>query len=256
MDSALARSEHARRVLIVTDDEEFRTLLPDLLRARGYQIAVTTSADILATEPAQVAPVSLLDLRGGWRQTSEKLVRKLSEHPGAMCIAITARIAVETAVSALRHGAYDYYDMLSAPADLYAILDRAFEKHRLLREREQAEQKLLEKNVLLDTALAHMSQGLCLFDAEARLAVCNNRYLEMYGFSPEVVKPGITLVDILRHRKDIGTFDGDPEARCADLLGRIAQGGTVVQRNEVGRRRPHRSDRQQDHGRRRLGQHP
>jgi PAS domain-containing protein len=38
-----------------------------------------------------------------------------------------------------------------------------------------------EHNVLLDTALNNMSQGLCMFDAQARLVVCNRRYIEMYG---------------------------------------------------------------------------
>ena len=36
----------------------------------------------------------------------------------------------------------------------------------------------------LTTAIEHMSQGLCLYDRDERLAFCNQRYLEMYGFQP------------------------------------------------------------------------
>src|ERR1700757_5527637 len=56
-----------------------------------------------------------------------------------------------------------------------------------------------EQNPLLDTALNNMSQGLCMFDAEARLVVCNRRYIEMYGLSTDVAKPGCALRDLLRH---------------------------------------------------------
>jgi len=45
----------------------------------------------------------------------------------------------------------------------------------------------------LTDALNYMSQGLCMFDAAARIVVCNRQYVRMYGLSPEVVKPGSTL---------------------------------------------------------------
>lgn len=38
------------------------------------------------------------------------------------------------------------------------------------------------------TALNNMSEGLCMFDSSARLILCNERYIEMYGLSPEVAK--------------------------------------------------------------------
>ena len=36
-----------------------------------------------------------------------------------------------------------------------------------------------------DSALNNMSHGLCFFDGEQRLIVCNRRYLDMYGLPPE-----------------------------------------------------------------------
>jgi PAS domain-containing protein len=48
----------------------------------------------------------------------------------------------------------------------------------LLRRRAEA-RAARAHNVLLDSALNNMSQGLCMFDAEARLVVCNRRYIEM-----------------------------------------------------------------------------
>jgi diguanylate cyclase (GGDEF)-like protein/PAS domain S-box-containing protein len=82
-------------------------------------------------------------------------------------------------------------------------------------------------NILLDTALNNMSQGLCMFDAAARLVVCNRRYIDMYGLSTDVVKPGCTLRDLLRHRIERGTFSGDPDGYSADLQQAIARGQTT-----------------------------
>jgi diguanylate cyclase (GGDEF)-like protein/PAS domain S-box-containing protein len=78
--------------------------------------------------------------------------------------------------------------------------------------------ELTEKSRRLDVAINHMSQGLLLFDSEERLLVCNSRYIEMYGLSPGVVKPGITLQELLKYRVDVGTFSSDPEVYRADLL--------------------------------------
>jgi diguanylate cyclase (GGDEF)-like protein/PAS domain S-box-containing protein len=76
----------------------------------------------------------------------------------------------------------------------------------------------------LDTALNHMSQGLCMFDSAARLVLCNACYLEMYRLSPEVVKPGCTLRQIVDHRRETGSLQDDAEQYCAQVLARIAEG--------------------------------
>jgi len=70
----------------------------------------------------------------------------------------------------------------------------------------------------LNTAINNMSQGLLLFDAEARLVVCNQRYIDMYGLSPEVVKPGCSFRDIIAHRHATGSFKGDVDEYCARII--------------------------------------
>ncbi len=67
-------------------------------------------------------------------------------------------------------------------------------------------QQLRRRNVQFDTALNNMVQGLCMFDSEQRLIVCNGRYLEMYGFSADVVKPGITLREIMKYSVSLGNY--------------------------------------------------
>ena len=59
-----------------------------------------------------------------------------------------------------------------------------------LRDQEKA---LKAQNLILDTALKTMSQGLCMFDAEQKVVTCNARYAQMYGLTMEQVKPGTSL---------------------------------------------------------------
>jgi len=86
-----------------------------------------------------------------------------------------------------------------------------------------------DHNKLFETALNNMSQGLCMFDADANLVVCNDRYIEMYRLSRDVVVPGANLRTILQHRKERGNFTGDPEVYLRELHDRIAKGGAQTQ---------------------------
>lgn len=79
---------------------------------------------------------------------------------------------------------------------------------------------------LLQTVLNNMSQGVLMFDSETRLTFCNQRYLELYGLSSEIVKPGCHLRDLLRHRIELGNFSGDADEYVARLKSGIAEGKT------------------------------
>ena len=86
-----------------------------------------------------------------------------------------------------------------------------------------------DRDKLFEIALNNMSQGLCMFDADANLLVCNERYLEMYGLSRDVVAPGVNLRTILLHRKERGNFAGDPEIYVKELLAATAKGDVHTQ---------------------------
>ena len=72
--------------------------------------------------------------------------------------------------------------------------------HEDITEREKLNARLAEQHQQLDAALENMLQGLAMFDADQRLIVCNKRYAEMYGLTPEQVKPGTTVRQILEYR--------------------------------------------------------
>ena len=87
----------------------------------------------------------------------------------------------------------------------------------------------------LDTAINNMTQGLLLFDAAKRLIVCNRRYIEMYGLSPEVVKPGCSFRDVIRHRQETGSFTGDLDAYCDEVLHDVGRSKNSIVETSDGR---------------------
>jgi diguanylate cyclase (GGDEF)-like protein len=84
--------------------------------------------------------------------------------------------------------------------------------------------RLREQNLQFDAALNNMTQGLCMFGPDARLAVCNARYIQMYRLPPDKVKPGYTVHDLLALRKESGTEPGDPVRYTTNLLASITEG--------------------------------
>ena len=90
------------------------------------------------------------------------------------------------------------------------------------------ERDLQAQNMRFDTAVNHMTQGLLLFDPMHRLVVCNQRYIEMYGLSKDVVVPGSSFRDIIAHRKATGSFAGDEAEYCARVLRDVARKNAMV----------------------------
>ena len=77
--------------------------------------------------------------------------------------------------------------------------DRA--KLDALREREATVQ---QQKIRLEAAVNNMSHGLCMFDADQRLVICNDKYATIYGLPSELMRPGTRLEDILSWRYEHG----------------------------------------------------
>ncbi|WP_245407631.1 bifunctional diguanylate cyclase/phosphodiesterase [Rhodopseudomonas faecalis] len=75
---------------------------------------------------------------------------------------------------------------------------------RLLQQHKETQYRLKMDKKRLDVAVNNMSHGLTMFDAAGRLEVFNQPYLDIYGLSSEVVKPGITFEEIVAHFREIG----------------------------------------------------
>jgi diguanylate cyclase (GGDEF)-like protein/PAS domain S-box-containing protein len=83
--------------------------------------------------------------------------------------------------------------------------------------------RLAAKSNLLEVTLENMSQGLCMFDRNQRLVVCNRHYAEMYGLSPEQTAPGTTLRSILEARVAAGHSPADAQEYIDRRLFEVAR---------------------------------
>ena len=103
------------------------------------------------------------------------------------------------------------FSVLVITAMLFLFVRKLLQQHQMERQR-------------LDTAINNMTQGLLLYDTSERLVVCNQRYISMYGLSPDLVKPGLAFRDLVAHRKATGSFKGDADAFVSTVLRNVALG--------------------------------
>jgi signal transduction histidine kinase len=133
----------SRRVLVIEDDDDFGQSLAGVLAARGYQLRVVKEAasvaDALARFPAQVA---LVDLRLGEASGLDLVVELKRTRPALITVIMTAFVGADSAIEALRRGAYDYMTKPFTSAELFSTLDRAFDRIELERARAEAEEQL------------------------------------------------------------------------------------------------------------------
>jgi DNA-binding NtrC family response regulator len=120
------------RVLIVDDDEALRGLLSRELTRSGHRIAEAASgAECLSRVRAEEPEVVLLDLMLPDEPGIEVLRRLKAERPGIEVVVLTAHGTVDTALAAMKLGAYDYLRKPCHLQELEITLERAYERRRL-----------------------------------------------------------------------------------------------------------------------------
>jgi diguanylate cyclase (GGDEF)-like protein/PAS domain S-box-containing protein len=80
------------------------------------------------------------------------------------------------------------------------------------------------RNAQFTSAINNMSKGLAILDRTARLVVCNDGYVRMYGLPAQLVQPGGALKDILDFRAAAGTFKGDVDSYLRQVRDDTASG--------------------------------
>jgi diguanylate cyclase (GGDEF)-like protein len=89
---------------------------------------------------------------------------------------------------------------------------------------------------LLEVAINNLSLGLTIFDDKRAIVFCNRRYIEIYGLSPEQVKPGTPLRKLVQHRLNLGLkISVPPEEYIREHVGNALKAGTTVQEFTDGR---------------------
>ncbi len=131
---------NARRLLIVEDDEDFADSLASILLPRGMEVVVVRDpSELPGVLDRFGAEVALVDVRLGRFSGLEVVAQLKSRKPAILTVVMTAYVAAETAIEALRLGAYDYLTKPFDPSELWATLERCFDRIDLERARARAE---------------------------------------------------------------------------------------------------------------------
>lgn len=122
-------------ILIVDDEKGQRDILNLILKKEGYSLTeVAGVGDALAKLETQEFDLIMTDLKMQGENGFDLLEKVLADDPQQCIIMMTAHGSVDSAVEAMRKGAFDYLEKPLERDDLVLTLRRAFERIGLLRE--------------------------------------------------------------------------------------------------------------------------
>lgn len=207
------------------------------LRAlRFHPVSIMTAGTTAFVGWGLIAALSVL--RDGGQSVTRDYTTYLTTHNVLIGAEIEKMVAIAALTIFLAFATYkarkilteaadaaDYAEALeSARQSLDAAEEAKYGAEMALEALESKEKELVEQNRRFNAALENMSQGICLFDAEKRLLVCNDLYVKMYDLPPELGEPGTLFRSILEHRIKSGVFPGDnPEEYIQERLNAVEE---------------------------------
>lgn len=163
------------RLLVVDDDRETLESLKDVLEAHGHTVLTAESGEAALDELSRNQfDLALVDLKLGTISGFDVIRAIEREHPETVVIVFTGYASLESAMEALRMGAYDFLQKPLKMEILIKALDRGLEKRHL----KDLAEELTKK----------MEEGLALIDSEGLIRFANERFPEMVNYSIEELK--------------------------------------------------------------------
>ncbi|HEY7914869.1 MAG TPA: sigma-54 dependent transcriptional regulator, partial [Blastocatellia bacterium] len=236
------------RILIVDDEDIVRQSLAGWFGEEGYVTDVAQSGKEALEKLASARwDIFLLDIRMPGMDGLELQRRIKESHPESTIIIMTAYASVETAVEAMKQGAYDYIVKPFDPDDLEHIIRNAIERKRLVAENAQLKNKIEELNlmheivgtspsirrVLEQVAMVSTSDTTVLIRGEsgtgkeliARAIHANStrRYMPIVVVNCGALAEGLLESELFGHEK--GAFTGAQYRRKGKF--EMADGGTL-----------------------------
>lgn len=154
------------KILVVDDEERIRTILAAILRGEGYQVETAGDGiEALELGAAYLPDVLIVDLQMPRMDGIETISRFKERAPHAAAIILTAHGSIQSAVQAIKSGAYDY---LTKPFDndqLLMVVRRASDLVRISNELERLRAKLEPQEGLR----ALLGEGVLMRDTRARI---------------------------------------------------------------------------------------
>ena len=209
------------QILVVDDERDIRDGCERILTRKGYQVTKATNGqeglDLVKENPYSIV---LLDLKMPGMDGIEVLPQILNIRPETLVIIITGFATIETAIEAMKCGAYDFIPKPFKPDQLRIIVDRAVERKRLTEEAERLElerqrtlQDLYMEKSRTRTIIQALPQGVMVTTPDARAALMNPAFIRMLSLDSSF-KPG---EHISHYVDDRGFCDFVAQASKGDL---------------------------------------
>jgi two-component system, sensor histidine kinase and response regulator len=158
--AAMPTSVQDKIVFVIDDDEIIRLSCEQILKKSGYKVETFSSGHEGIERLKQVRPPLLVvDIKMPELDGFEviKIVRKLD--PDVVIVVITGYATIETAVDAMKMGAYDFLPKPFTPSELRLIIDRGFERWRLAQEAQRLRKEKAEVERKFVTLVSHQLKG-------------------------------------------------------------------------------------------------
>ena len=160
-------TEHGIRLLVVDDEAPFRKGLCERLRRKGFEAFAAESGEQAVTIARQnLLDVALVDIRMPGMSGIELLPALKGIHPSMEVIILTGVATVETAIEAMKLGAYDYLSKPCRFEEMTILIEKAYEKKRLR-----------EKNVLMERELKRLTHDELVGAGEGAMDI--RRFIEL-----------------------------------------------------------------------------
>ena len=165
------------RILVVDDDDNLRWVLQTQLEEMGYAAGTAPDgASALAAIDKEPPALILTDLKMPGMSGMELLERVHRDYPEIPVLIITAFGSIQSAVEAMRSGAYDYLTKPIAYDELALSVGRVLEHYGLLRE-VRALRASLDRKYGFENIIGHSEALLSVLDTAARAAQSNSTIL-------------------------------------------------------------------------------
>ncbi|HZW72988.1 MAG TPA: response regulator, partial [Caldimonas sp.] len=170
-------SQSTPAVLVADDDAVARDLLVEVFEREGYRVrAAGGGAEAIALAERELFDVALVDLRMPDADGLAVLERLVAREPAPAVLILTAFAAMDTAIEAIRRGAYDYLSKPFRLDDIKRAVRRTLEVQRLARDNQRYRRELRER-FDADRLVGHSPEIVAIYKLIARVAALDTTVL-------------------------------------------------------------------------------
>jgi signal transduction histidine kinase/FixJ family two-component response regulator len=199
------RKNDAIRVLVVDDERDIRDGSERILSRIGFQLYTASRGDEAFNVFEKQRPaIVLLDLKMPGMDGMEVLKLIQEDDPSVLVIVITGYATVETAIEAMKKGAYDFIPKPFEPDQLRIVVNRAAEKIRLTREAQKLELEKARTLSDLDTEksrirtiIESLPDGVIVTNTDNQVVLINPACKQLLQLPPDTT-PGRQIEDYLQ----------------------------------------------------------